>query len=230
MLTQAEELAARQEIIEVCRLLYERSYLSGTEGNISLRLSSGNLLSTASATCKGRIKPSELLLSDMDGKLLPSIYQGNGKKLSTELAMHLAAYKSRPDIKAIVHAHPTTAVGFTIAGKNLNACVLPEVICTLGSIPTAPYATPSTVEVPESVLPFLPEHDAILLDHHGAITLGADIWDAFYKLETLEHFAQTLLVAEMLGGAKALGPEQLDKLMNVRSVYGLSRPLKLVRN
>ena len=227
LLSQPDELALRQELIEVCRQLYQRGYACGTEGNLSIRLPDGNLISTASQTCKGRIKASELLLSSPAGDLLPSIYQSNALKLSTELRMHLIAYKLRPDIKAIVHAHPCTAVGFTLAGRKLSDCVLPEVVCTLGVIPTAPYATPSTEEMPESIRPFLAEHDAIMLDHHGAITLGADIWDAFYKMETVEHFAQTMLVAELLGGPRSLEAGQLDKLMGIRSVYGLTRPVKI---
>lgn len=224
---QADELALRQELIEVCRLLYQRNYTCGTEGNLSIRLNDSLILSTASNTCKGRIKASELLLSDLEGNLLPSLYQSKGNKLSTELRMHLLAYKKRPDVRAIVHAHPATAVGFTVAGRSLADCVLPEVVCTLGSIPTAPYATPSTDEVPDSISPFVDEHDAILLDHHGAITLGTDIWNAYYKMETVERFAQTLLVAELLGGSKQLETAQLKKLLSIRSVYGLTRPVKI---
>ena len=227
MLSQPEELALRQELIEVCRLLYQRNYACGTEGNLSIRLSDGLIVSTASQTCKGRVKASELLLSDLDGKLLPSIYQSKGCKLSTELGMHLLVYKQRPDVKAIVHAHPVTAVGFTVAGRSLSARTLPEVVCTLGTIPTAPYATPSTEEVPNSIQPFVADYDAIMLDHHGAITFGTDIWDAYYKMETLEKYAQTMLVADMLGGARELEPGQLNKLLGIRSVYGLTRPVKI---
>lgn len=227
LLSQPEELALRQELIEICRLLYQRNYCCGTEGNISLRLNDGLILSTASHTCKGRIKASELLLSDLDGNLLPSLYQSTGNKLSTELGMHLLVYKRRADVKAIVHAHPATAVGFTVAGKSLSERILPEVVCTLGTIPTAPYATPSTDEVPNSIAPYVDDYDAIMLDHHGAITMGTDIWDAYYKMETLERFAQTMLVAEMLGGAQELDPAQLNKLMAIRSVYGLTRPVKI---
>ncbi len=227
LLSQPEELALRQELIEVCRLVYQRNYTCGTEGNLSIRLSSGLVISTASGTCKGRIKASEILLCDLDGNLMPSIYQSQGNKLSTELAMHLIAYKTRPDINAIVHAHPCTAVGFTVAGKSLTSNTLPEVLCTLGSIPTAPYATPSTDEVPNSIAPFLNDYDAIMLDHHGAITLGKDIWDAFYKMETVEHYAQTLLVANLLGGEQVLGQEQVQKLLAIRSVYGLTRPVRV---
>ena len=228
MLSQPEELAQRQELIEVCRLLYQRGYVNATAGNLSTRLSNGLILSTASNTCKGLIKASELLLSDLEGNLLPSLYQSKNQKLSTELRLHLFAYKRRPDIKAIVHAHPYTAVGFTLAGRPLSDCTVPEVVCALGSIPTAPYATPSTDEVPQSIAPYVDSHDAIILARHGAITLGSSIRDAYYKMETLEHFARTMLVAEMLGGARQFEAAQLSKLMEIRSVYGLTRPVKII--
>jgi L-fuculose-phosphate aldolase len=143
---------------------------------------------------------------------------------STELKMHLIAYRMRPDVKAVVHAHPTAAVGFSVAGLPLTQCVLPEVVCTLGNIPVAPYATPSTDEIPASLSPYLHDHDAIVLDHHGALTLGKDIWDAYYKLETVEHFAQTMLVAHILGGPKPLYSSQVKKLISICSTYGLRPP------
>lgn len=139
--------------------------------------------------------------------------------------MHLRAYKERPDILAIVHAHPVTAVGFTVAGKSLDRSILPEVVCTMGSIPTAPYATPSTDEVPDSIAELAKDHDAILLDHHGAITFGVDIWSAFYKMETVEHYAKTLFVAEALGGSRVLSSQAISQLMAIRSIYGLTRPV-----
>jgi L-fuculose-phosphate aldolase len=215
----------RKDLIEVCRLAYQRGYLCGTEGNLSIRISERTILSTASATCKGRIEDADLLICDQEGNLIPSSSQRNGARLSTELKMHLRAYSERPDIFAIVHAHPVTAVGFTVAGKSLEQAVLPEVVCTMGSIPTAPYATPSTDEVPDSIGELARTHDAILLDHHGAITFGADIWSAFYKMETLEHFAKTIMVAELLGGTQALPKQRVEQLLSIRSVYGLTRPV-----
>ena len=223
MSTMISEL--RTQLIEVCHLAYQRGYLCGTEGNLSIRIDENQILSTASNTCKGRISDSDLLLSDSAGNLISSAFHRADAKLSTELKMHLRAYKMRPDIRAIVHAHPVTAVGFTVAGKNLEKAVLPEVVCTMGSIPTAPYATPSTDEVPDSIEVLAVNHDAILLDHHGAITFGSDIWSAFFKMETVEHFAKTLLVAEMLGGSKALSSKQVAELLAIRSIYGLTRPI-----
>jgi len=143
--------------------------------------------------------------------------------------MHLVAYEMRPDINAVVHAHPTVAVGFSVAGMSLSQCVLPEVVCTLGEIPIAPYATPSTDEVSESIVPYLKDHDAIILDHHGALALGKDIWDAFYKLETVEHYAQTMLVAHLLGGVKRLKSSNVQKLLAICGVYGLKPPANVDR-
>lgn len=217
-----------RDLLEVCHFAYLRGYLSATEGNLSIRVAENLILSTASNTCKGRISEAGLLFSDLDGNSVGAAKQG--KKLSTELKMHLCAYRKRNDIKAIVHAHPTVAVGFTVAGKALTASILPEVVCTLGSIPTAPYATPSTDEIPSSIEELVLHYDAIMLDHHGALTLGEDIWSAFYKMETLEHYAQTLLVAELLGGAKALSGEQVNALLQIRSTYGLHRPIRLDGN
>ncbi|HEY9676379.1 MAG TPA: class II aldolase/adducin family protein [Drouetiella sp.] len=212
------ENQARQELVEVSRLCYQRGYICGTEGNFSIRLADNLVLTTPAGTCKGRLCAEDLVLTDLNGNSLSE------KKPSTELKMHLVAYQTRSDVYAVVHAHPTVAVGFTVAGVSLAQCVLPEVVCTLGHIPTAPYATPSTSEIPDSIRDFVAKYDAIMLDHHGALTLGKDIFDAYYKLETVEHFAQTMLVAHQLGGPKPLYKSQVQKLLNICSVYGLNKP------
>lgn len=212
--------SARQQLAEVCRLAYERGYICGTEGNFSIRLSADRIMCTPRGVCKGRISPEQMVLVDGSGKQVDE--KG---KVSTEFSMHLEAYKMRSDISAVVHAHPTVAVGFTVAGQSLSKCILPEVVCTLGDIPVAPYATPSTDEVPESISALIAEYDCLMLDHHGALAVGTDIWDAFYKLETLEHHAQTMLVAHLLGGAKPLYASQVKRLLQIRGVYGLKNRL-----
>lgn len=217
-----DEKEARKSLVEVCQLAYQRRYICGTEGNFSIRLAENVVLTTPKGTCKGRVQEADLVLTNINGELLPNSLNGNP---STELAMHLTAYKMRSDIKAVVHAHPTCAVGFTVAGMSLEEPVLPEVICTVGSIPTAKYATPSTQEVSESIEQLVQEYDVLMMDHHGALCLGADIWDAFYKLETLEHYAETMLVAHLLGGVKPLSKEQIKKLIAVRGVYGFTKSL-----
>lgn len=217
---------ARVELFEICRLAYTRGYLCGTEGNLSIRVSENLILSTASNTCKGLITESEFVLTDLEGVPVGKA-SSSKKKPSTELKMHLLAYQMRPDIGAVMHAHPTVTVGLTVAGKSLSPAILPEIVCTLGRIPVASYATPSTQEVPESIRPHLAESDAIVLDHHGAITLGTSLRDAYFKMEMLEHHAQTLLIAEMLGGAISLSDSQVANLLAIRSVYGLTRPVRM---
>lgn len=219
-----DEAKARQDLLEIGRLAYQRGYICGKEGNFSIRLDGNRILTTPADTCKARLNPDDLVITDLEGQACAED-AADGKRPSTELKMHLTVYEERPDARAVVHAHPTTAVGFTVAGLSLEQCVLPEVVCTLGNIPTAPYATPSTDEIPESIRKLVRDHEAVLLDHHGAITMGSDIWDAYYKLETLEHFAQTLLIANMLGGVKPLKSSQVEKLLAIcASSYGLKRP------
>ncbi|MBY0552149.1 MAG: class II aldolase/adducin family protein [Candidatus Obscuribacterales bacterium] len=213
--------------MKVCHLAYSRGYLCGTEGNLSIRLADDHILSTASNTCKGLLTEDDLVLTDLEGLRTDKGKDSRASKPSTELKMHLLAYRLRPDIAAVMHAHPTVTVGLTVAGRKLSTAILPEVLCNLGTIPVASYATPSTDEVPESLRPYLAESDAIVLDHHGAITLGANLHEAYFKMEMLEHHSQTLMIAELLGGAVPLNTEQVAKLMAVRSVYGLTRPVRI---
>lgn len=203
----------RDELVEVCRLMYTRGYIAGVEGNCSIRLGKNEILTTPRGACKGRIDKNDLVLVD---------FQGNGSEsamASTEIKMHIAAYNMRNDIAAVVHAHPRGALACSIAGIDLPDGVLPEVVCTLGKIPTAPYATPSTDEVAESIVPLAKEHDAIILDHHGVLCFGKTIWDAFYKLETVEHYAQTIILAKLLGGVQTLPQAQVEKLIGLRAFY-----------
>ncbi len=220
MANSEAEVKFRKDLVEVAKLCYQRRYICGTEGNFSIRMADNLILTTPASSCKGRLEPDELVLTDFDGKTVDD----SGRRPSTELAMHLTAYKQRPDVKAIVHAHPTVAVGFTVAGKSLAKCVLPEVVCTLGQIPVAPYATPSTDEVSNSIADLVTKHDALVMDHHGALALGKDIWEAYYKLETLEHHAETMMVAHLLGGVKPLHVSQVEKLLDIVGVYGLKKP------
>lgn len=199
-------MKARLDLLEVARACYQRGYICGLEGNFSVRLAENLLLTTPRGACKARLKENELVLTDLQGNPL------SPGQPSSELKMHLTVYQCRPDIMAVVHAHPVTAVGMTVAGLGLDIDILPEVICTIGTVPTAPYATPGTDEVAQSIRELLAKHDALLLDHHGALTCGTDIWDAFYKLETVEHLAQTLLVAYQVGSPKVLTKEQVAKL------------------
>jgi L-fuculose-phosphate aldolase len=160
-----------------------------------------------------------MCITDLDGKKI----QGD-RDPSSEMLMHLEVYRQRPDVRAVVHAHPPIATGFAVAGIPLNRAVLAEVLTTLGSIPIAEYATPSTAELPAAVRKYITAHDGMLLANHGALTVGADLMAAYYKMETIEHFAKISLVARLLGGENLLAREEVARLQELRGTYGIKAP------
>ena len=179
--------------------MYARGYTASNDGNISLRLDGSRLLMTPTNVCKGFMSADMMCITDLDGKKI-----AGDRNPSSEMKMHLEVYRLRPEVQAVVHAHPPIATGFAVAGIPLDRAVLAEVVTTLGSVPIAEYATPSTRELPESVRKYVKAHDGILLANHGALTMGADVFAAYYKMETIEHFAKISLVARMLGGERLL--------------------------
>ena len=209
-----DELQARKLIIEIGKLLYERSYVVSSDGNISCRLDENTILATPTMTCKGRMTEDGLALTDLDGKPL------NDKKASSELAMHLLIYKMRPDINAVCHAHPPHGTAFSAAGLAIDAPILSEVILTLGCVPLTSYGTPSTNELTDSMKPFVEHHNALLMANHGAVAYGGDLWEAFDRLETLEHTAKIAILSRALGGANDLPKEAISKLINIREKAG----------
>jgi L-fuculose-phosphate aldolase len=209
-----DELQARKLIIEVGKLLYERSYVVSSDGNVSIRLDENRILATPTMTSKGRMSEEELALTDLDGKPL------NDKKASSELAMHLLIYKMRPDINAVCHAHPPHGTAFAVAGLAIDQPILSEVILTLGCVPLTGYGTPSTNELTESMKPFVEHHNALLMANHGAVAYGEDLWQAFDRLETLEHTARIAILAKTLGGANDLPKGAIEKLINIREKAG----------
>ena len=190
-----EESQAKKLIIEVGKLLYERSYVVSSDGNVSIRLDENRVIATPTMTCKGRMTEDSLAITDMDGKPL------NDRKASSELAMHLLIYKMRPDIRAVCHAHPPHGTAFAVAGLAIDAPILSEVILTLGCVPLTGYGTPSTDELTDAMKPYVEHHNALLMANHGAVAYGADLWQAFDRLETLEHTAKIAILARALGGA-----------------------------
>ena len=169
----------RADIVEIGRRMYARGYTASNDGNISVRIDTGRLLMTPKSVCKGFMTPDMMCVTDLDGRKL----QGD-RDPSSEMLMHLEVYRQRPDVQAVVHAHPPTATGFAVAGIPLDRAVLAEVLTTLGSIPLAEYATPSTAELPEAVGKYIKAHDGMLLANHGALTVGGDLYSAYYKMET----------------------------------------------
>jgi L-fuculose-phosphate aldolase len=215
----SSESSLRADIVEVGRRMYARGYTASNDGNISARLGADRLLMTPKSVCKGFMTPDMMCITDLDGRKL----QGD-RDPSSEMLMHLEVYRQRPDVQAVVHAHPPTATGFAVAGIPLDRAVLAEVLTTLGSIPIAEYATPSTKELPDAVRKYIKAHDGMLLANHGALTVGTDLYGAYYKMETIEHFAKISLVARLLGRENLLSREEVTRLQELRGSYGIKAP------
>jgi L-fuculose-phosphate aldolase len=209
----------RADIVEVGRRMYARQYTASNDGNISVRIGPDRLLMTPKGVCKGFMTPDMMCVTDLNGKKI-----SGDRDPSSEALMHLEVYKQRPDVQAVVHAHPPIATGFAVAGIPLDRAVLAEVLTTLGSIPLAEYATPSTAELPEAVRKYIKAHDGMLLANHGALTVGADLYSAYYKMETIEHFAHISLVARMLGRENLISREEVMRLQALRGTYGIAAP------
>jgi L-fuculose-phosphate aldolase len=205
----------RQEMIRIGRLMWERGYVAATDGNLSARLGGDRLLVTASGLSKGFLSNDDLVVLRLDGEPVSS-YRGRGLRASSEISMHLEVYRQRPDVSAVVHAHPPMATAFSIAGVSLARCVIPEVIVTMGAIFTAEYATPGTAEVPASIRQAIHDYDALIMAHHGSLTVGRTLWEAYMRLEKVEHTAEITLVAQQLGRVNTLAPQDVEKLMEKR--------------
>ncbi len=215
----AEHLT-RREICEMGRRIYQRSYVAANDGNISARIDTNKVLCTPTGVSKGYMSEDMLAICDLEGKQL-----SGHMRISSEIRMHLEIYKMRPDIHAVVHAHPPTATGFAVAGIELTQCILPEVIVSLGGVPLASYGTPGGPDIVEPMKPLLERYDAVLMANHGVVTLGENILDAHFKMETVEHFAKIALVAQQLGSVKTLNEGQVGDLIDLRQRFGIeNRP------
>ncbi len=207
----------REDLKKVCNLAYQKGLLSGNEGNFSLKINDNLILVTPRNSHKGTIETTDFVTVDINGNVISN---GN-KQPTTELALHLEAYKKRPNIKAVVHAHPPTAVSFSVAGLDLNMPAIPEIIVLLGKVPTVPYREPGTDKLAELAGAYLEKHDAVILDHHGAVTIGSNIFNAYCKMESLEHAAKIMYSAHTLGDIKLLDETYVDELIKQRhSTYG----------
>jgi L-fuculose-phosphate aldolase len=209
----------KADIVEVGRRLYARGFVASNDGNITIRFAEDRLLTTPKSVSKGFMAPEMMVVVDLDGRKVAGT-----RDASSELKMHLEVYRQRADVTAVVHAHPALATGFAVAGIPLDRAVLAEVICTLGSIPIAQYATPSTHELPDAVRQYIKAHDGLLLANHGALTVGTDVFAAYYKMETIEHFAKISLTARLLGGERLISQEEVLRLQSLRGLYGIASP------
>jgi Ribulose-5-phosphate 4-epimerase and related epimerases and aldolases len=209
----------RDLICDICYKMWQQGWVAANDGNVTAKLPDGTFLATPTGISKSFITPEKLLRIDETGKVLEG---EEGFRPSSEIKMHLRCYKERDDVGGVVHAHPPTATGYAVANKALDEYSMIETVIAIGSIPVTPYGTPSTDEVPEAIAPFLPEHDVLLLQNHGALTVGADVLTAYYRMETLELYAKISMNAHLLGGAQEISPENIDRLISMRAGYGVT--------
>lgn len=212
------EYEIKQEMCEIGRRVYNRGMVAANDGNFSVKLSDNEFLCTPTGVSKGFMTPEYICKIDAEGKLL----EANGDfKPSSEMKMHMRVYKERPDVQAVVHAHPPYATTFAAAGIPLEQPVLSEAVLTLGRVPVAAYGTPSTQEVPDAVAEYLPYYDAMLLANHGALTYGDSLINAYHKMESVEFYARLLYQVRLIGGAKELTPKQVEDIYEIRRKSGM---------
>jgi len=212
----------KKEIVEVGQRIYNRGYVASNDGNISVRLDENRVLITPTGVSKGFMKPEDLIIVDMDGKMI----SGN-KKQSSESNMHLQIYKDRPDIKSVCHAHPPYSTAFAVAGIPLDKMVLPEVVIALGTIPIVEYGTTGTEELYGNIAKYIQDYDAFLLENHGALAIGNSVLNAYHKLETLEHAAKIQFFAHQLGRVNTIPDAEVTKLINLREKFGIRKDIGL---
>ena len=206
----------RQAILECGRITYERHLLTANDGNISARLGDDKVLITPSGLCKGRMQADDLLLVDLDGNVLEA---KPGCKPSSETPMHLEVYKQRPDVRAVLHAHPVFATVLSVSDSPFPVDVLPEVLLTIGEVPTTRYATPSSHDDAEAIRELIQNHNALLLRQHGSLTVGKNLDVALTSLERIEHVAQVYWRARLLGKVNRIPADDVEKLLEVRKSF-----------
>ena len=204
-------LSTRREIVRICQRLYERGLIAGPDGNVSARIDVDRVLVTPAGMSKVDVTVDDLVEIGVDGRHLRG-----ARRASSEVAMHLRLYQRRPDVEAVVHAHPPIATGFAVAGESFASCVLPEMILQVGWVPLLPYAEPGTAQLADSFDPYLAQHDAFLLANHGATTVGPTLTVAHQRMESLEHSARILFTARTLGRVNTLTAQQVEALVDAR--------------
>lgn len=217
------ERELRQDICDIGKYVWQKGWTAANDGNITIRLENNRVLCTPTGVCKGLMQPDDLIICDMQGNKISGV-----KERTSEIAMHLLIYQMRPDIGSVVHAHPPVSTGYAAAGRSLNQALLPEVIIGLGCVPLAEYGLPGTPALTEGMIPYIPKYDAILMANHGAVCYGSDVHQAFFRMETVEHYARISLVAELLGGPTVLPRSEVEKLYDSRTRYGVQAKAGIV--
>ncbi|MDF2539238.1 MAG: class aldolase/adducin family protein [Herbinix sp.] len=213
------EFEIKKQICEIGKRIYNKGMVAANDGNISVKLNDHEFLCTPTGVSKGFMTPEFICKVDENGKVIQA---NSGYKPSSEIKMHMRVYKERPDVKAVVHAHPLYATSFAIAGIPLTQPIMPEAIITLGCVPIAEYGTPSTEEIPNAVSKYLQHFDAVLLENHGALSYADSLLSAYHKMESLEFYARLLYQSKQLGGPKELTPKQVERLYEIRRAFGMT--------
>lgn len=212
-------MEVREQMCDACHKMWQLGWVAANDGNVSVKLDDGTFLATPTGISKSFITPEKLVHIDENGEVLDG---PEGAKPSSEIKMHLRCYKEREDVGAVVHAHPPTATGYAVAHLDMDRYTMIETVIAIGSIPVTPYGTPSTYEVPDAIAPYLQEHDVLLLENHGALTVGSDLITAYYRMETLELYAKISLTAHLLGGEKEISQKNINRLIGMRKGYGVT--------
>ena len=215
----------KQDLVRACQTLYQHGYLTGMDGNLSVRLENDKVITTPTGRNKGWIREDDLVLCDLDGNSLEL-----SKRPSTELKMHLKVYEQRPDINAVVHCHPVFATTYAASDRNLDGCYLTESIVAIGRVPKAQLAVPSTNEIPDSIAPLIDSNEMLLLANHGALAYGSDMETAVSKIESLEHFAKLSYYLELANMQNEVDAETVERLEQLRPMYGLRKEFSACRN
>lgn len=211
------EIKLKTQICDIGKRIYEKGFVAANDGNISVRIDEYTFLVTPTGVSKGFMTPEMLIKVDIEGNVIEGDY-----KPTSEIKLHLQVYKERPDIRSVVHVHPPYATAFAIAGIPLNQATMPESIVTLGTIPIAAYGTPSTEELSMSICPYIPNHNGVLLENHGALTWGVSIDQAYFRMESLEFCAKVNWIASQMNGDRELSFANVDKLIALKQNLGLS--------
>lgn len=210
-------MSAKKKLVEICHKVYDKGFVAAYDGNLSVRTTKNTIIITRSGVCKGDVTEKDLVEIDLEGKIL-----SGRSKISTEHKIHLLAYKKRKEVNAVVHCHPVYATAFALIGEGLDKHYLPEVFLTFGKVPLCKYATPSTDDVPKSLEPYMDYSWAFLLQNHGAVTLGKNLDDAYFKMEKLEHAAKIILLARLAGKPRELSKKNINEILKLsENTYGI---------
>lgn len=213
------EKELRDQICDVCHKMWQLGWVAANDGNVTAKIDENTFLATPTGMSKSFITPETLIKINASGEILEAT---DGLRPSSEIKMHLRCYEKRDDVGAVIHAHPPGATGFAVAHKPMDMYNMIEDVAVIGAVPLTPYGTPSTTEVPDSIEPYLQDHDVMLLTNHGALAVGCDVITAFYRMESLELWAKITINAIILGGSNDISKENIDKLLNLRTYYGIT--------